>query len=124
MVSKFQVGDKVRLSGRCPAFTDLPRSRPRTIIQIRYDVVRQCNFYLLGSNGRGATGGDGNPRWGYWRYWFRSYHLEPYEPRRYHFKRPYQKATETPQGQNLAGQGSSGLVSPIKATTKDAGDCK
>lgn len=102
MISKFNVHDKIRLADRCPAYIDLPRSRPRTIINIRYDVLKRCNFYLLGSNGRGVNAGDGDPRWGYWRYWFRSYHLMPYVPRQYHFKRPYQKGAEKPQNKNLA----------------------
>ena len=122
MISKFKVQDKVRLTDRCPEYIDLPRNRPRTIIKIRYDYKKLCNFYLLGSNARGATAGDGDPRWGYWSYWFRSYQLIPYEPRPYHFKRPYKKGTDKPLNQNPAGQGSIGLISPINATAKGTGD--
>ena len=101
MISKFKVKDKVRLTGRCPGYIDLVRNRPRTIIQIRYDSQKRCNFYLLGSNARGETARDGNPRWGYWDYWFRSYQLVPYEPRPYHLKILREKA----ENQNLVGQG-------------------
>lgn len=105
MISKFKVKDKVRIMERCPMCIDLPRGRPRTIIKIHYDAVKQCNFYLLGSNARGKMAGDGDPRWGFRSYWFRSYQLEPYVPRDYHFKRPYKKCLETPQNRNLAEQG-------------------
>lgn len=122
MISKFRVQDKVRLTARCPEYIDLTRSHPRTIIKIRYDTVKQCNWYLLGSNARGATAGDGDPRWGYWRYWFRSYQLVPYEPRPYHFKQPSKSGVETPLKPKLARRGSTGLVSPIKAIVKSTGD--
>lgn len=89
--SKFLVGDTIRINGRTPdylGFTEYEKSRPRTIIAIRYDPVRQCNLYLLGSNGKGKMK-DGQPLEGYRLYEFRSYQLKPYEPRTYHFKRQY-----------------------------------
>ena len=89
------IGGKVRLSSRAPErldFTDYERARPRTIIATRYDQTKQCTWYKLGSNGKGKMQ-DGQPLEGY-DYWFRSYMLIPYEPRRYHFKRRYtRKAT-------------------------------
>lgn len=91
--SKFLVGDRVRLNGRTPdylGFTDYDKSRPRTIIAIRYDPTMQCNFYTLGSNGKGNLR-DGQPLEGFRLYEFRSYQLKPYLPRNYHFKRHYTK---------------------------------
>lgn len=94
--SKFMVGDKVRLhqdtdkKHRAPDhldFTDYEMTRPRTIIAIRYDKARQCNFYRLGSNGKGKML-DGQPLNGF-DYEFRSYQLIAYIPRTYHFKRSY-----------------------------------
>ncbi len=94
--SKFRLGDKVRLRNdsdqkhRAPAsldFTDYEMSRPRTIIAIRYDSDQQCNYYRLGSNGKGKML-DGQPLEGF-DYDFRSYQLIPYVPRAYHFKRQY-----------------------------------
>ncbi len=84
--SKFLVGDRVVLNGRTPARIELKRHRPRTIIGIRYDINKKCNYYLLGSNGRGACA-DGQPLNGY-DYEFRSYMLV--YPRHYHYKRQYQ----------------------------------
>jgi len=89
--SKFVLGDKVRINGRCPGllgFTEIDKARPRTIIKIAYDRVKQCNYYTLGSNGRGITR-DGQPLEGLAWYTFRSYQLKPYIARRYHFKRKY-----------------------------------
>ena len=80
--SKFRIGDRVSVNGRTPAYIDLPRHRPRHIIGIRYDPIKRCNYYLLGSNGRGANSGQGNPLNGY-EYEFRSYMLMPI--RNYHF---------------------------------------
>ena len=80
--SKFIIGNKVVLNGRTPRWIDLAHHRPRTIIDIRYDTKKQCNFYLLGCNGRGACSGQGNPLNGFNEYWFRSYQLQA--PRRYH----------------------------------------
>ena len=94
--SKFIVGDKIRLrqdiarKHRAPQhldFTDYEMSRPRTIIAIRYDRTQQCNYYRLGSNGKGKML-DGQPLDGF-NYWFRSYQLIPYIPRTYHYKRGY-----------------------------------
>ncbi len=94
--SKFHIGDKVRLrtdtdqKHQAPAhldFTPYEMSRPRTIISIRYDRDSQCNFYRLGSNGKGKML-DGQPLEGF-DYEFRSYQLQHYIPRAYHFKRGY-----------------------------------
>ena len=82
-ISKFMIGDVVVLNGRTPQFLDTPTCRPRTIIAIRYDKIKQCNFYTLGSNGRGANTGQGNPLDGYTDYGFRSYQLVKYDPRAY-----------------------------------------
>ena len=89
--SKFWAGDIIMLNGRTPAYIDLPRHRPRTILSIRYDTRKQCNFYLVGSNCRGVNTGNGHPTEGYSDYWFRSYQMLPYQPRRYHFKRQYNR---------------------------------
>ena len=59
------------------------RHRPRTIISVRYDKDKQCNFYLLGSNNRGVNTGNGNTLDGYTDYWFRSYQM--LAPRHYHY---------------------------------------
>ena len=74
---KFKVGDRVSLNNRCPQYIDLSRGHPRTIRSIDYDFTKQCNFYLLGSNGRGACAGE-PPKDGYSCYLFRSYQLLPW----------------------------------------------
>lgn len=80
--SKFMVGDKVVINGRSPVYLGLGRRSPRTIIAIEYDPVKQCNFYTLGSNGRGSSL-DGQPLEGMQFYKFRSYQLQRYIPRKY-----------------------------------------
>lgn len=106
-LSKFLVGDKVRINGRRPmslGFTDYELSRPRTIVKIRYDPQGQCNFYTLGSNAKGKML-DGQPLEGYRLYEFRSYQLYPYEPRPYHFKRQYvRKPSVKNEGGLIAGK--------------------
>jgi len=87
--SKFRIGDRIVLNGRTPDYIDLARHRPRTIIAVRYDHNKECNFYLVGSNSKGVNTGNGNPLEGYSDYWFRSYQL--HKPRRYHFKRKYNR---------------------------------
>ena len=87
--SKFRIGDRVVLNGRTPACIDLARHRPRTVIAIRYSPDKRCNYYLLGSNGRGNNDGNGNPLEGYSDYLFRSYMLHC--PRRYHHHRQYNR---------------------------------
>ena len=71
--AKFLLGDKVRLRNDSDRkhgipdrldFTDYEKSRPRTIVAIRYDRAKQANLYKL----------------------------IPYEPRRYHFKRQYHRS--------------------------------
>ena len=89
--SKFRVGDRIMLNGRTPAYIDLARHRPRTIIAMHYDKDKQCNFYLLGSNNRGVNTGNGNTLDGYTDYWFRSYQMLPYQPKYYHFIRHYER---------------------------------
>ena len=87
-MQKFNIKDKVRLTGRVPArldFTAAELSRPRTIIGTRYDREKQCTFYRLGSNARGRNQGDGNPQNGM-EYEFRSYQMKLYEPRPYKLK--------------------------------------
>lgn len=91
--SKFLVGDKVRVNGRTPdylMFTDYEKTRPRTVVSVRYDSVMLCNFYTLGSNGKGKMK-DGQPLEGFRLYEFRSYQLQPYLARNYHFKRVYKR---------------------------------
>jgi len=88
--SKFRVGDRASVNGRTPQYIDLPRHRPRTIIAVKYDADKQCNFYLLGCNGKGANSGQGNPLEGYNDYWFRSYQLLPI--RRWHHHRNYNQS--------------------------------
>ena len=93
--SKFRVGDTIVLNGRTPAYIELARHRPRTVISIRYDKQKQCNFYLLGA---GNTMSDGNPLEGYRNYWFRSYQLLP--RRRYHYikhRKQLQSTNDTQQ---------------------------
>jgi len=88
--AKFLVGDRVRLTARIPkylGFTEYDRTRPRTIIEARYSPELEANVYRLGSNGHGRLA-DGQPQDGI-EYLFRSYQLEKYEPRQYHFKRKY-----------------------------------
>jgi len=118
--SKFRIGDKVKLSPRqdkykVPDYIDLDRSRPRTIIAVRYDKKQQCNFYRLGSNSKGTFASDGNPLNGFTQYKFRSYQLVKYEPRRYHFKRKYNHKNQSgsttplnpnPDSQDIVGQAS------------------
>lgn len=101
--SKFAVGDKVRLNGRTPdylGFTEYEKSRPRTIVSIRYDTIKQCNLYRLGSNGKGKMK-DGQPLEGFTQYEFRSYQLKPYTPRKYRFKRRRHSKLTTPSNQIL-----------------------
>lgn len=86
--SKFVVGDTVILDGRTPTHVELRRHTPRRIVAIRYDTEQLCNYYTLGSNGRGESK-DGNPQDGFAAYEFRSYMLLPYQPRRYHYHRCY-----------------------------------
>ena len=115
--SKFMAGDKVRLRNDgdlkhgTPGsldFTDYEKSRPRTIISIRYDKAKQANLYRLGSNGKGKML-DGQPLNGF-GYEFRSYQLIPYVPRNYHFKRGYtmskqdSRLTSTTRGVKTANQ--------------------
>ena len=57
-MGKFKVGDTVQLNHRTPEFIPLRRFRPRIIIFINYDPQKQCNFYTLGSNGRGACANE------------------------------------------------------------------
>ena len=75
---KFKVGDKIFLNGRAPDYIVLKRYRPRTIIAIRYNREKECNFYTLGSNGRGACNGEPASN-GFATYEFRSYQLHPWQ---------------------------------------------
>jgi hypothetical protein len=72
---KFKVGSKVKLSDRAPRHLELQRGRPRTIVSIISCPEQRCVFYVVGSNGRGATR-DGASRDGYSAYPLRSYMLE------------------------------------------------
>ena len=53
--SKFAVGDKVRINGRCPQYLleGLRHNRLRTITSIYYDRKLQANIYYLGTNRMG-----------------------------------------------------------------------
>lgn len=82
--SKFKIGDRVKLTDRVPTLVDLSTRRPKTIVAVRYDYTKQCNFYRLGSNARGAYANDGNPLDGYRLYEFRSYQLQPVRRYRRH----------------------------------------
>jgi len=125
-LSKFSLGDKVRIHTNgnpkhaVPdnlGFSDADLKRPRTIVKIRYDYNQQCNYYTLGSNGKGKLL-DGQPLEGFRLYEFRSFQLIPYVPRRYHFKRPYVrkageanvkiKAVKTDGMSNASSSGFSG----------------
>ena len=99
--SKFRIGDSVMINGRTPYYIDLPRHRPRTIIAVRYDTNKECNFYLVGSNCSGANTGNGNPLNGFNDYWFRSYQLVAYQPRRYHFIR-HRQATKSKNSDSIS----------------------
>jgi len=125
--SKFRVGDKVRLhpiDARHPipsvlGFTDYELTRPRTIVKVRYDHAKQCNYYTLGSNAKGDKfTTNGNPLDGYTDYEFRSYQLISYVPRHYHFKRAYTRKSvalsATPSNQNLQQQGAEILGTPAR----------
>ena len=74
---KFQVGDRVYLNGRTPAYIELARHRPRTIVAVEYSPALQANLYTLGSNARGACEAT-RDRHGYSLYCFRSYQLHPW----------------------------------------------
>ncbi len=80
--SKFRVGDRVFINGRTPAYIELSRHTPRRIVAIEYSTSRECNYYTLGSNGRGEAK-DGQPLEGIQYYKFRSYMLVRYTPRKY-----------------------------------------
>lgn len=86
-MAKFKLGDRVRLNPRTPenqSFTREEMLRPRTIVSIRYDKLKACCYYTLGNNGKGKHFSmTGNPVLGYLDYYFRSYMLIPYEPRKY-----------------------------------------
>lgn len=75
-LSKFNVGDKVTINGRCPKFIYLSirRNRYRTITAIYYDPERQCNYYYLGGNNAGQHDDVTTYR-------FRSYQLQYIEKR-------------------------------------------
>lgn len=100
--SKFRVGDRVSLNGRTPAYVPLARHRPRTIKAVEYNPVKECNFYLLGANGKGVSQGE-LPCDGYTSYLFRSYQLIPWhlkgKPGRPQNHRRYRRAN----GKSLAG---------------------
>jgi len=127
-MSKFVVGDKVRLRNDGDKkhgipdrldFTDYEKSRPRTIVAIRYDRTKQCNIYKLGSNGKGKML-DGQPLNGF-DYWFRSYQLIPYEPRRYHFIRPYHRSNGgKPSNQNPEFQSRKTLSAASKPSCRQS----
>ena len=69
---KFNVGDKVIISNRCPKELSelLRKNRARTIKGRFYNDERQCTYYHLGYNFRGASSDIE-------AYPFRSYMLEP-----------------------------------------------
>ena len=86
MQCKFSQGDRVRLNPRTPenqSFNHEELMRPRTIVSVRYDADKQCCYYTLGNNGKGRFKLTGNPVKGFQDYFFRSYMLIPYEPRKY-----------------------------------------
>lgn len=91
--SKFRVGDRVFVNGRTPAYINLSRGTPRTVIAVEYNPIRECNYYTLGSNGRGESA-DGQPLDGIQFYKFRSYQLARYLPRKYGKRRYRMKPTD------------------------------
>jgi len=91
--SKFMIGDRVCINGRTPAYIMLTRHSPRRIISISYSQAMRCNFYTLGSNGRGEAA-DGQPLEGIQFYKFRSYQLIRYQPRKYGRRRYRMKASD------------------------------
>ena len=80
--SKFRVGDRVCINGRTTEYITLTRHTPRRVVAIEYSASRECNYYILGSNGKGECN-DGQPLEGIQFYRFRSYMLVRYTPRQY-----------------------------------------
>jgi hypothetical protein len=65
--AKFNIGDSIRFSNRCPDYVkEEYMLRTRVIIDKMYDPDRQCCFYELAGRGKGRMG-----------YWLRSYMLRP-----------------------------------------------
>jgi hypothetical protein len=79
MRSKFDIGDKIRFSNRCPDYVKQEyMSRTRTIIDKLYDPDKKCCYYELGGRGKGRMG-----------YLLRSYMLKPVtEEERHRIGRP------------------------------------
>jgi len=109
--SKFSVNDVVVLNGRTPAHVQLTRHSPRRIVAIRYDSQQLCNYYTLGSNGRGESK-DGNPQDGFAMYEFRSYMLQPYQPRQYHYHRRYHRKAHRIQSNTFSCAANCGATTP------------
>ena len=121
MQRKFEAGDKVRFTSRCPQFVkDTVRGRTRTIVKAVYSPDRQASLYLLGDNNKAPQG----------VMCYRSYELKeapktrkPGRPRQ---KRVYKKRNKVywklPEGQ-LSGKGFTPLgdKSPISLTPVDRG---
>lgn len=108
--SKFEVGDKVQVNGRCPnhILKHIRHNRVRTIVGVSYDPQKQCCYYILGTN-RWENSMDND-----WVYFFRSYQLHrpingrkpgrPREKRRYNL---HSKCTASPPNQREFAQRSN-----------------
>ncbi len=73
--AKLQVGDRVVMNDRSPAWLMEQFTRPRrsrTVVGSMYDPTRQCKFYLLGHKAGHPHDVGG--------YGFRSYQLTLYRP--------------------------------------------
>lgn len=69
--TKFQVGDKVQIDGRCPKYVldQIRHNRLRTVVGVYYNPEHKCCCYTLGTNHW-----DNSMDYG-WTYFFRSYQL-------------------------------------------------
>lgn len=87
---KFNVGDKVIVTGRVPIEMkgELRKSRARTIVKVEYSPAHQATIYYVGSNYAGVSSFTS-------AYPFRSYQLKHYKPQktagRPRVKRKYRK---------------------------------
>lgn len=100
MPPKFKVGDRVRITKRCPKWVaDNLQKRTRTVVAVRYAPDLKACLYKLGSNKFLDTGPMNN---------FRSYELvlvngkpkmgRPRQKRKYHRKHKVLPKIPQPQG--------------------------
>ena len=103
--TKFRVGDKVQINGRCPKYLieQIRRNRVRTVVGLFYDCKRKRYFYTLGSNNWAKSMDCG------WVHFFKSKELHkpvegrgPGRPRKKRRYNRHMKCTVTPSNQNLS----------------------